>query len=171
MDIDALERARKRVTEGASDGVGAARLDAALERARREVMRLAQVAGALEESLPKQVAIAVRDGVAREVFPVSRSLAELRGSVNQALRRLERLEEELLADRNARVDDLGILIELIATGSSGTQARLARLEMPLAGQSKHLADLIPPQGCEMPQPTRSSVRECHSRLGDVRDLS
>ena len=131
MDMNALERARKRIAEGPGDGVAGARLDAALERARAEVMRLTHVADELEESLPKQVAVAVRDGIAREVVPVSRSLAEIRGGVNQALRRLERLEQELLAERTARVDDLGILVDLISSGWSGVDARLGRLERGL----------------------------------------
>ena len=133
MDEQVLERARRRVAEARTDGMGQAKLDAALERARAEVMRLARVADELESSLPKQVGIAVRDGIAREVVPVSRSLAEIRGGVNQALRRLERLEQELLAERNARIDDLAILVDLVSTGWSGVDQRLRRLEEGLEG--------------------------------------
>lgn len=133
MDEQVLERARQRVAEARTDGMAGARLDAALERARAEVMRLAQVADELETSLPKQVGIAVRDGIAREVVPVSRSLAEIRGGVNQALRRLERLEEELLAERTARIDDLAILVDLVSAGWSGVDRRLKRLEEDLEG--------------------------------------
>ena len=110
-----------------------ARLDAALERARAEVMRLAKVADELETSLPKQVSTAVRDGIAREVQPVSRSLAEIRGGLNQALRRLERLEQELLAERNARVEDLAILVDLVSSGWGGVDQRLKALEKGLEG--------------------------------------
>jgi hypothetical protein len=133
MDEQVLERARQRVAEARTDGIAGARLDAALERARGEVMRLAQVADELESSLPKQVGIAVRDGIAREVVPVSRSLAEIRGGVNQALRRLERLEEELLAERNARIDDLAILVDLVSAGWEGVDRRLKRLEEGIEG--------------------------------------
>jgi hypothetical protein len=133
MDEQVLERARQRVAEARTEGMAGARLDASLERARAEVMRLAQVADELESSLPKQVGIAVRDGIAREVVPVSRSLAEIRGGVNQALRRLERLLEALLAERNARTDDLGILVELVSAGWSGVDRRLKRLEDGLEG--------------------------------------
>ena len=133
MDEQVLERARQRVAEARTDGMGQAKLDAALERARAEVMRLAQVADELESSLPKQVGIAVRDGIAREVVPVSRSLAEIRGGVNQALRRLERLEEELLAERNARIDDLALLGERVSAGWSGVDQRLRRLEEGIEG--------------------------------------
>ena len=133
MDEQVLERARQRVAEARTDGMAGARLDAALERARAEVMRLAQVADELETSLPKQVGMAGRDGIAREVVPVSRSLAEIRGGVNQALRRLERLEEELLAERTARIDDLAILVDLVSAGWSGVDRRLKRLEEDLEG--------------------------------------
>ena len=77
--------------------------------------------------------IAVRDGIAREVVPVSRSLAEIRGGVNQALRRLERLEQELLAERNARIDDLAILVDLVSAGWSGVDRRLRQLEEGIEG--------------------------------------
>ncbi len=133
MDEQVLERARQRVAEARTDGIAGARLDAALERARTEVMRLAQVADELESSLPKQVGIAVRDGIAREVVPVSKSLAEIRGGVNQALRRLERLEEELLAERNARIDDLAILVDLVSAGWAGVDRRLRLLEEGIEG--------------------------------------
>ena len=53
MDEQVLERARQRVAEARTEGVAGARLDASLERARAEVMRLAQVADELESSLPK----------------------------------------------------------------------------------------------------------------------
>ena len=96
-------------------------------------MRLAKVADDLEASLPKQVSTAVRDGVAREVVPVSRSLAEIRGGLNQALRRLERLEEELLAERRARIDDLAILVDLVSSGWSGVDERLRKLEAGIEG--------------------------------------
>jgi hypothetical protein len=133
MDEQVLERARQRVAEARTDGIAGARLDAALERARAEVLRLAKVADELESSLPKQVGIAVRDGIAREVVPVSRSLAEIRGGVNQALRRLERLEEELLAERSARIDDLAILVDLVSAGWEGVDRRLKRLEEGIEG--------------------------------------
>jgi hypothetical protein len=133
MDEQALERARQRIAEARADGTTQARLDAALERARAEVLRLARVADELEESLPKQVGTAVRDGIAREVVPVSRSLAEIRGGVNQALRRLERLEQELLAERNARIEDFAVLVDLVSAGWGGVDRRLRQLEEGIEG--------------------------------------
>jgi hypothetical protein len=74
------------------------------------------------------VGAAVRDGVRLEVLPVARHIAEIRGLLNQAIRRLERLEGELLAERHARVDDLALLVDLVSSGWRGVDARLARLE-------------------------------------------
>jgi two-component sensor histidine kinase len=62
------------------------------------------------------------------VVPVARSLAEIRGLLNQALRRLERLEQQVLAERSARIDDLALVVELVSSGWQGVDTRLARLE-------------------------------------------
>ena len=62
------------------------------------------------------------------MLPVARHIAEIRGLLNQAIRRLERLEGELLAERHARVDDLALLVDLVSSGWKGVDARLERLE-------------------------------------------
>jgi hypothetical protein len=74
------------------------------------------------------VGVAVRDGLRIEVLPVARHIAEIRGLLNQAIRRLERLEGDLLAERHARVDDLALLVELVSSGWRGVDVRLERLE-------------------------------------------
>jgi hypothetical protein len=61
-------------------------------------------------------------------MPVARHIAEIRGLLNQAIRRLERLEGDLLAERHARVDDLALLVDLVSSGWKGVDARLERLE-------------------------------------------
>ena len=59
---------------------------------------------------------------------MARHIAEIRGLLNQAIRRLERLEGELLAERHARVDDLALLVDLVSSGWRGVDTRLGRLE-------------------------------------------
>jgi hypothetical protein len=137
MDEHVLEQARRRIEEARSGGLATARMDAALERSRAEIESLARAAADLESTLPDRVGAAVREGLAREVVPVSRSLAEIRGLLNQAIRRLERLEQELLAERNARIEDLAVLVALITSGWEGVDARLQRLEQPSQ------ADVVP----------------------------
>ena len=93
-----------------------------------QIEALAEAAAGLEASVPAQVSVAVRDGLRTEVLPVARHIAEMRGLLNQAIRRLERIEGELLAERHARVDDLALLVDLVSSGWRGIDARLARLE-------------------------------------------
>ena len=130
-----MKRAKRHVEE-ARAGRGANKLDAALERARAEVETLAAVAAELESGLPQRVSDAVQEGLSREVAVVGRNLAEIRGLLNNVVRRLERLEQEVLAERNARIDDLALLVELVSTGWRSVDARLAQLE-PAAARATH----------------------------------
>ena len=115
-----MERAQERVEQRA-DG---AALDALLVRAREQVEALATATAALEESLPARV----QDAVRGEAQPVGRNLAEIRGLMNQLLRRLSALEGDLLTERNARVDDLALLVDLVSSGWRSVDARLGRIE-------------------------------------------
>ncbi len=128
MDEFALERAKQRIAEAAAGRTDPALVDAVLERTRAQVEGLAAAASGLEASIPAQVEIAIRDGLRTEVLPVARHIAEIRGLLNQTIRRLERLEGELAAERHARVDDLALLVDLVSSGWRGVDARLERLE-------------------------------------------
>lgn len=120
MDDGVVERAKERVGQRAE---GAA-LDALLIRAREQVETLAAAALVLEETLPSRVGDAVHD----EAQPMGRNLAEIRGLMNGIIRKLEQIDGDLLADRNARVDDLSLLVDLISSGWKGVDARIARME-------------------------------------------
>jgi hypothetical protein len=128
MDIAALERAKQRIADAAADRPESALLEATLERSREQIASLAATAAELEASIPGQVGTAVRDGLRSEVLPVARQVAEIRGLMNQAIRRLEHLEGELLAERHARVDDLALLVDLVSSGWRGLDERLERVE-------------------------------------------
>jgi hypothetical protein len=120
MDEGAVERAKERVEQRAE----AAALEALIARAREQVDALTNAATSLEETLPARVGEAVRE----QAQPVGRNLAEIRGLMNQVIRRLERVDGDLLADRNTRVDDLALLVDLITSGWEGVDARLSRIE-------------------------------------------
>ena len=83
-------------------------VDAALERARAQVEALAELAAELESTLPgagrrgRPRGHPRRGGSGRAA-----SSPRCAGSPDQTIRRLERLESDLLAERHARVDDLG----------------------------------------------------------------
>ncbi|MEI8104976.1 MAG: hypothetical protein WCH31_03915 [Actinomycetes bacterium] len=111
---------------------------AALDRARLQVEALAQTADELQVVLPDAVGSALRDGLREEAAPISRRLAEVKGLSNQMIRRLERLETDLLAERHARVDDLGLLVDLITSQWRGLNDRLDRIEQMLEPRAEVL---------------------------------
>jgi len=122
-----VQRAMERIAGAAEGRTEPAALDAALERAREQVEALAAAAAELEGSLPTRVGDAVQDGLREQVLPVGRHLAEVRGLMNQLIRRLERLEGDMLAERHARVDDLALLVDLVSSGWRGVDQRLTQL--------------------------------------------
>jgi len=132
--MDAFERARQRIELAAEGRVDAAALDAALERARDAVETLAQTTAELEAGLP----VAIQEGLREHFRPSARHLAEVRGLLGQVVRRLERVEGDLLAERHARVDDLALLVDLVASGWKSVNDRLARIESALPP----LADVV-----------------------------
>ena len=133
MDEQTLERAKARIAEAAAGRVAPAELEAALERARTQIEALAAAAAELEGTLPEKIGAAVHDGLRAEVLPVARHIAEIRGLLNQVVRRLERLEGDLLAERHARIDDLALLVDLVSSGWKGVSDRLERVERATLG--------------------------------------
>jgi hypothetical protein len=128
MDEQALERARKRIAQARQGRNEEGRFEAALRRSRAEVEALAAVTQELEAGLPDRVGEAVQEGLRREVLPVARNLGEIKGLLNNAISRLERLEQELDAERNARLDDLTLLVDLVTSGWQTVDRRLERIE-------------------------------------------
>jgi hypothetical protein len=124
VDLDAIARAQQRIEDAASGRTDPATFDATLERARHAVETLAATTARFEAGLPE----AIQDGLRQHFRPSARHLAEVRGLTNQAIRRLERIEGDILAERHARVDDLALLVDLIASSWRSVDERLAKLE-------------------------------------------
>jgi hypothetical protein len=122
--MDAIARAQQRIDDAASGRTDPAAFDATLQRARTAVEALATTTARFEAGLPA----AIQDGLREHFRPSARHLAEVRGLTNQVIRRLERIEGDLLTERHARVDDLSLLVDLIASGWRSVEERLARLE-------------------------------------------
>jgi hypothetical protein len=131
MTDEAIERARERLHEAAEGRPDAASVEAALERARAQVEELAQAAAELQATMPARIEAAVQEGLREQVQPVGRNLAEIRGLMNLLVRRLERVEGDLLSERHARVDDLALLVDLITSGWKSVDERLATFEQSL----------------------------------------
>jgi hypothetical protein len=127
MDRDALERIRRRIAESQGD-TSTGEVETALERAKAGLDALAQTAAELEAAVPERLGAAVQDGMRAEVLPVARQIAEVRGLSAQVIRRLDGLSGEIAAERRERVEDLALLVDLVASGWRGLERRLDRTE-------------------------------------------
>ena len=125
--MDAIARAQQRIEDAAAGRTDPAAFDATLERARHAVESLAATTARFEAGLPE----AIQDGLRQHFRPSARHLAEVRGLTNQVIRRLERIEGDILTERHARVDDLGLLVDLITAQWQGLNERLDRIERAL----------------------------------------
>ena len=115
--MEAIERAKEQLAARRAEP---ADVEATLIRAREAVEALAQATAEMQVALPQSL---------QEHFrPSARHLAEVRGLMNQVIRRLERIEGDALAERHARVDDLALLVDLIASGWKSVDSRIERLE-------------------------------------------
>jgi hypothetical protein len=132
MDDGAIERAKGRVEQR----VDAAAFETLTQQARAQVDALAAATAALEQTLPARVDDAIRD----QAQPVARNLAEVRGLMNQVIRRIESLETDLLGERHARVEDLALLVDLVSSGWKGVDARLGRIEAVAARLEQSLQE-------------------------------
>jgi DNA anti-recombination protein RmuC len=130
---EALARARERLEQASSNVIDPSQTRAAFERARAQMEALTQMGAELEAVLPEEIGLAVREGIRAEALPVARQLSELHGLTHQLISRLGELEQEIEAERLARVEDLGLLVDLIAGGWRGVDERLARMEESLNG--------------------------------------
>src|SRR5581483_12362692 len=79
----------------------------------------------------EEIREALRQGLREEAAPISRRLAEVKGLSNGAIRRLEKIDATLEAERSARVDDLALLVDLLTEGWRALNARLDRVEAQL----------------------------------------
>src|SRR5262249_36640921 len=112
-------------------------------------------------ALPDRVAGAVREGVQTEAAPVGRHLAEVRGLASQTIRRLERIETDLTAERYARVDDPQLLVELFVSGLRGLQQRLERIEKAIEagnGATVHRIETVTSPAADRPSQVRPLTR-------------
>jgi hypothetical protein len=124
MDEEAIDRAMKQLASVSDGRTEPSAFDAALERARSAIEELATTTAQLEAGLPE----AIEDGIRQHFRPSARHLAEVRGLMNQVIRRLERIEGDVGAERHARVDDLALLVDLIASGWRSVEDRITQLE-------------------------------------------
>ena len=140
MDREALERARTRLADARAEPPSRADLEDALERAGSALDQLAQTAAELEAVVPERLGSAIEQGMHAEVLPVARQIAEVRGLTGQLVRRLDGLQAEIAAERRERLEDLGLIVELISSGWRGVERRLDRSERILDRMERSLEE-------------------------------
>jgi hypothetical protein len=131
MDSDDVESRLLRLEALADARRSQVDVDTVLERVRQSVETLAEKAVNLDVALEERVGQAVRDGVGDRAEPLARHVAELRGLMNRMIRQFERLEGDLAAERNARVDDLALLVDLLCAAWKSLDGRIAAA-MPIS---------------------------------------
>jgi hypothetical protein len=87
---------------------------------------------------------ALREGLREEAAPIGRRLAEVKGLSNNAIRRLQAIESTVLSEREARLDDLTLLVDLLTEGWRTINARLDRIEAAL--QAAPASNIVPLRG-------------------------
>ncbi len=145
MQPEAVDRARERLAALRGEG-GEPQLAATVERAREQLESFAQTIAELEATFPERVTSTLHESLRREVLPVARHVAEVRGLSAQTIRRLERVQADLAAERRARVEDLELLVDLVASGWRAVERRLDRLERGLDRLEHAVGDRPPPRG-------------------------
>lgn len=131
MGKEAIGRAHAHVSELRTGAVGSTELNGTLDRTRDELAALAQIAAELRSAVPDQVRTGIEEALRDEVVPVARSLAEVRGLSSQQIARLERVQQTIDDERRARIEDLDVLVDLLASSWEALDARLARVELTL----------------------------------------
>jgi hypothetical protein len=131
VDRDAIEQVRMRLAQSGEERPDDAALQALLERARAGLEALALTTAELETGIPEKLEASMQKGLREEVIPVARHLAEVRGLTGQTIRRLERLQTDFVSERQSRVEDLSLLVDLITSGWRGVEKRLDRMERVL----------------------------------------
>ncbi len=84
---------------------------------------------------------ALRDGLREEAAPIGRRLAEVKGLSWNTIHRLERIEQAIESEREARIDDLSLIVEILTEGWRSLNARLDRIEAALQSSPDNVVRL------------------------------
>lgn len=88
-----------------------------------------------------QIREAMAASLREEGAPISRRVSEIRGLSHNTIRRLERLEGLIESERDARIDDLSLVVDLLTEGWRSMNARLDRIERALERSPSNVVPL------------------------------
>jgi hypothetical protein len=128
VEVEAIQRARARLTSLRSGETTKSELTEVVTRAREELEELSKTAAELKVTVPIQVSDGIREAIHAEVVPVARHIAEIRGLSAQVVKRVESAQSAIAAEREARIDDLDVIVDLLVSNWQGLDTRLSRIE-------------------------------------------
>jgi phage shock protein A len=108
----------------------------------------------LSAVLPTRVEAAVERAVSDNATGVGRRLDAVHATTEEVADAIARLEDDLLAERLARIEDLEALIALVTTGVGAIRGDLARLESRVTELSAQLEQSRDPERAPEPEPTQ-----------------
>jgi hypothetical protein len=98
-------------------------------RAREQLLAsLSRAAAELEANLPQRVSGAMDGELRLKIEPVARRVEELGALLEELVRTVEAVKEEVAAVRRERLDDLKLLLDAVETGWRTIDQRLGRVE-------------------------------------------
>jgi hypothetical protein len=117
----------------------------------------------LSALLPTRLEAAVGRAVAEEGAGVAEALEELQDDTNEIAGTVARVEQDLLAERLGRIEDLEVIIELFGGGIKAIRNDLARLNERLDRIERRLDTLSPAPPAETPASPRQAYRSLFAR--------
>jgi hypothetical protein len=107
-------------------------VEASVELVRRQLLEsFAQTTAEFESRLPEGIGSVVYEALRVEVRPVAEHVSQIEGLIEHLVRRLERLDAGVDAERRERLEDIALLTELITNGWRTVNTRLGRVELIL----------------------------------------
>jgi hypothetical protein len=123
------------VVDGPGDQLPA--IEETVANAREQLMEsISRATADLEARLPEGVGSVVYEAVRVEVEPVARHMGQMGVLVEQLGRVIKRIDSSVMSERQARLDDIKLLTDLIITGWQTVDRRLARIERALEADGR-----------------------------------
>jgi hypothetical protein len=186
---DAREAALRRIGEMRQRNLGSSEpagpdLRTLLARSERHVDELRRSASELAAILPTRVEAAVARALGEDEGGLGRRLDSVLDQSAHLTAAVERVENDLLAERMARVEDLEVLVDLVSGGLSALRADLRAVRTELAGLQavvgrplqvtvarEQAADAAPPDAPPAAVRVRASVEDAATTVTSQPDAS
>jgi hypothetical protein len=156
--------ARRRIEELRELTPGA-EATALLSRAEAHLSELRSAAQLLSAVLPTRVEAAVARAVGEHDGGLGRQLAEVRGELRETAAAVARVEHDLLADRVGRIEDLELVVQLLARGIDAVREDVSGLARSLDALAQRLDE---PLQVTVERPRQLGVRHLFTSTEPVR---